>query len=66
MHKNAKYVHIGCDEVYNLHMCSLCQAAFEYRDEVFLNHVSRVAGLVRKKDKIPIIWDDMLRSIPAQ
>ncbi|CAG7704513.1 unnamed protein product [Allacma fusca] len=66
VHKNARYIHIGCDEVVNLHMCSLCQSAFESRDEVFLHHVTRVASIVRKKDKIPIIWDDMLRSVPAK
>ena len=36
-------------------------------DNLYLQHVSRVGQYVRKKhDKIPIIWDDMLRNIPEE
>ncbi|ODM87398.1 Hexosaminidase D, partial [Orchesella cincta] len=57
-HKNSKLIHIGCDEVYT--------CASDYRDELFLKHVIDVASYVRSKARIPIIWDDMLRSIPIR
>lgn len=63
MHKNSKFIHIGCDEVYNLRSCSLCTAASDFRDELFLKHVIDVATYVRSKGRIPLIWDDMLRSV---
>jgi hypothetical protein len=34
---------------------------------LFLDHVHRVAQFVREHKKVlPIVWDDMLRSIPLQ
>lgn len=56
-------MHIGCDEVYNLRVCPLCKAAAEFREDLFLNHVTEVATYVKEKGKIPIIWDDMLRVV---
>ena len=31
---------------------------------LFLEHVKNVAGFVNRKGRIPIMWDDMLRSMP--
>lgn len=61
LHPNAKYLHIGCDEVYHLGLCPICR--FKERDALFLNHVYKVAQHVRSHGVIPIIWDDMLRSV---
>ncbi|XP_037077956.1 hexosaminidase D-like [Pollicipes pollicipes] len=65
MHKDAPYLHIGCDEVYQMGLCRLCQ--HRLRDELYLEHVARVARYVRRRHAVtPLIWDDMMRHIPAE
>ncbi|XP_064465727.1 hexosaminidase D-like isoform X3 [Ornithodoros turicata] len=62
LHPHVRWLHIGCDEVFHLGYCSRCQQ--RDREELFLSHVTRVARYVREKhNRIPIIWDDMLRQI---
>ena len=63
LHKDAKELHIGCDEVYHMGLCDLCQR--KLRDELFLEHVTYVARYVRRRYGVtPLIWDDMMRHIP--
>ena len=75
LHPDSKWLHIGCDEVYQLAQCPICsdKAAKSRKDTtdvtdgklIFLDHVRRLGQHVRQKKKIvPIIWDDMLRNIP--
>lgn len=47
LHPNIRYLHIGCDEVFHIAECSLCQRKF--KDDIFLGHVQRVATYVRNK-----------------
>ncbi|CAH0385394.1 unnamed protein product [Bemisia tabaci] len=63
LHKDARFLHIGCDEVFHMGECSRCRQ--KLRDDLFLMHVSSVAKYVRSKyPKVtPIIWDDMLRQL---
>ncbi|XP_014250389.1 hexosaminidase D-like isoform X2 [Cimex lectularius] len=63
LHPHSKYLHIGCDEVFQMGECSRCRN--QQRENLFLNHVARVAGIVRSKYRnvTPIIWDDMLRHL---
>ena len=65
-HPSAKYLHIGCDEVFQMGECPKCRLQPRYN--LFLSHVSRVANYVRKNypNVTPIIWDDMLRHLPTQ
>ncbi|XP_049786014.1 hexosaminidase D-like [Schistocerca cancellata] len=65
-HQGARYLHIGCDEVFQMGECPRCRT--QMRDALFLTHVARVAGLVRSKypSVTPIIWDDMLRHLSPQ
>ena len=64
LHSGVKYLHIGCDEVFHMAECSLCQ--LHAKDDLFLSHVHRVASYVRSKYKVvPIIWDDMLRHMTS-
>ncbi|XP_065352619.1 hexosaminidase D-like isoform X2 [Cloeon dipterum] len=57
-----RYIHIGCDEVFTMGECDLCRK--KARDDVFLDHVAKVAGFVRSQfNATPIIWDDMLRHL---
>eukprot|EP00092_Neocalanus_flemingeri_P007701 GFUD01008317.1.p1 GENE.GFUD01008317.1~~GFUD01008317.1.p1 ORF type:complete len:703 (+),score=116.08 GFUD01008317.1:215-2323(+) len=61
VHKKAKYLHIGCDEVFHLGECSQCLG--NGRTSIFIDHVTRVAKYVNITYKVtPIIWDDMLRN----
>ncbi|RZF43937.1 hypothetical protein LSTR_LSTR006745 [Laodelphax striatellus] len=64
MHKNIRYLHIGCDEVFQMGECVRCRT--QPRDTLFLHHVTRVASFVRARwpAVTPIIWDDMLRHLP--
>ena len=77
LHPDSKWLHIGCDEVYQLAQCPICsERVTKARKEgdntpisdgklLFLDHVRRLGQYVREKKKIiPIIWDDMLRNIP--
>lgn len=62
MHPFIKWLHIGSDEVFHMGYCDICR--YKERDVLFLQHVTKVARYVREKyNVIPIIWDDMLRSI---
>lgn len=65
-HKRSRFIHIGCDEVFNLRLCPLCKSVSHSKEELFLKHVTVVASYVRKRGKIPIIWDDMLRIISVR
>ncbi|XP_015782701.1 hexosaminidase D [Tetranychus urticae] len=61
-HPNAKWLHIGCDEVFQIGYCERCRNT--ERDTLFLDHVIKVAKYVKEKHRvIPIVWDDMLRNI---
>ena len=80
LHPASSWLHIGCDEVYQLGLCPICTEKliqsnsdpenadkFANDQSLFLEHVHRVATYVRdKKGLIPIVWDDMLRKIPAE
>lgn len=65
LHPDAKWLHIGCDEVFHMGYCSRCMQ--RDREDLFLTHVQRVARHVRDRHgRVPIIWDDMLRQISAE
>merc|ERR550517_27941 len=64
VHKKANYLHIGCDEVYHLGECQPCTTNISSRNEIFIDHVSRVATYASKTHNVtPIVWDDMLRNL---
>ncbi|RXG61053.1 Protein abrupt [Armadillidium vulgare] len=59
LHPDVKYIHIGCDEVFQMGECNKCR--LKPRDKLFLEHVSKTATYVRDTYNItPIIWHDML------
>ncbi|VEN38850.1 unnamed protein product [Callosobruchus maculatus] len=64
LHPNSKYLHIGCDEVFQMGECDVCR--LEVHENLFLRHIKNVVQMVRSKyPQIKIIvWDDMLRHIP--
>lgn len=64
VHNNIRFLHIGCDEVFQMGECPRCR--MQARDTLFLSFVSKVAQYVRSKNAnvVPLIWDDMLRHLP--
>uniref|UniRef100_T1IV42 beta-N-acetylhexosaminidase n=1 Tax=Strigamia maritima TaxID=126957 RepID=T1IV42_STRMM len=65
MHKGVRWLHIGCDEVFQLGVCSLCNQ--QPREALFLSHVARVAQYAREKyHVIPIVWDDMFHHMSTE
>lgn len=65
-HPNSKFLHIGCDEVYQMGECELCR--LELHETLFLKHIRNIASIVHRRwPKIQLImWDDMLRHLTQQ
>ncbi|XP_053993531.1 hexosaminidase D-like [Hylaeus volcanicus] len=71
-HPNAKHLHIGADEVYQIGECSRCLDAMIKgqlgKKQLFLDHVSKVARYI--KDRYPeltiLMWDDEFREISPE
>mgnify|MGYP002715350488 CR=1 FL=1 len=60
-HPLSRYVHIGCDEVWSLLSCPHCQKRYGHnKNKLFIDYVNQVINHVCEKEKIPIIWHDML------
>lgn len=66
LHPAAKYLHIGCDEVFQMGECDICR--LEIHENLFLKHVKNVADIIhgRYPHIRVIVWDDMLRHISQQ
>lgn len=47
LHKTSKYIHIGCDEVYQMGECDLCR--LEMHETLFLKHVKNVASIIHER-----------------
>ncbi len=62
-HPASRYVHLGCDEAWNLLSCPDCRARFgeDGKHRLYIGHINRMAARVLAAGKIPIVWDDMLR-----
>ena len=62
-HPASRYVHLGCDEAWNLLSCPDCRARFgeDGKHRLYIGHINRMAARVLAAGKTPIIWDDMLR-----
>ncbi|XP_046973129.1 hexosaminidase D-like [Vanessa cardui] len=61
-----KYLHIGCDEVFNINKCQRCLKRNLPNTEIYLSQVQVVADLVKtiSPNTTVLIWDDMFRGIP--
>ncbi|KAJ8964554.1 hypothetical protein NQ314_004855 [Rhamnusium bicolor] len=66
LHPAAKFLHIGCDEVFQMGECDICR--LEIHENLFLKHVKNVANIVhaRYPHIRVIVWDDMLRHLSQQ
>ncbi len=67
LHSESKYFHIGGDETRELGVCPLCKeyAKKKGKGSLYVEYVNKVINWVKKRGKIPIIWDDMLCHFPA-
>ncbi|XP_069990222.1 hexosaminidase D isoform X1 [Penaeus vannamei] len=62
LHSGAHFLHIGCDEVFQMGECERCRLVL--RETLFLQHTEAVAKYVRNKyGAVPLVWDDMLRHV---
>lgn len=66
LHPDIDYLHIGCDEVFQIGECELCR--LEFHETLFLKHVQNVARIIHanRPHLRLIMWDDMLRHIPQE
>ncbi|KAG5883587.1 hypothetical protein JTB14_014503 [Gonioctena quinquepunctata] len=47
LHPSTKYLHIGCDEVFQMGECDICR--LEVHENLFLKHIKNVADIVHSK-----------------
>uniref|UniRef100_A0A8D2JLU7 Hexosaminidase D n=1 Tax=Sciurus vulgaris TaxID=55149 RepID=A0A8D2JLU7_SCIVU len=70
LHRGARWVHIGCDEVCHLGEGEASRQWLQQEQnsqaKLCLSHVRAVAShvLARHPGTTPLVWDDMLRDIP--
>lgn len=66
LHPHISYLHIGCDEVFQMGECEVCRQ--ELHENLFLRHVRNVANMIHERwPRLRlIIWDDMLRHLSQQ
>jgi hypothetical protein len=65
-HPDAKYLHVGADEVYQLGTCPKCKAYLQShtKSELYIQHMNMVAKHVLAAGKKPIMWHDYLLHYP--
>ncbi|XP_068717572.1 hexosaminidase D-like isoform X1 [Montipora capricornis] len=66
LHPDAKWFHIGGDEVWNLKTCPVCMKDTRNKSELFVHHMTPILKHLRNKDVTPIMWDDMMRKWPVE
>ncbi|KAM6175771.1 hexosaminidase D [Erethizon dorsatum] len=70
LHKGARWLHIGCDEVYYLGEGEASKRWLQQEQnsqaKLCLSHIRAVAShvLSQHPSTTPLVWDDMLRDIP--
>ncbi|XP_012888587.1 PREDICTED: hexosaminidase D isoform X1 [Dipodomys ordii] len=71
LHRNARWLHIGCDEVYYLGEGEASRQWLQQRqnspEQLCLSHMRAVASHVqaRHPGTTALVWDDMLRDVPG-
>ena len=64
LHPDAKWIHMGGDEVWNLKTCNKCKESQKTHSDLFLHHMLPIFKYVKEATNghvQPIIWDDMMR-----
>ncbi|XP_050682957.1 hexosaminidase D-like [Leptidea sinapis] len=69
---DAKYIHIGADEVWYTGVCKDCKhkaASHKYKTAaLFLEHIQKVVLFIKQQrpELVVLLWDDMLRPISVE
>ncbi len=72
-HPRSRYFHVGGDEVYSIGTCPDCKKFVKEKGAgdvnrgksmLYIQHVNRVASVVKGYGKIPMIWHDYLLKYP--
>lgn len=64
LHSEAKWIHLGGDEVWNLKSCAKCKESSMSASALYQHHMIPLFKFVQElkgKEITPIIWDDMMR-----
>ena len=56
LHPWSRYIHLGCDEAWHIGSCRICSKI--PKKEIYLRHVSAMAGYAVSKKLTPMIWGD--------
>jgi len=63
----SKYMHAGCDEVWDIGICKLCKNRPEGQGRIFSKHLNKVHKIISGKlKKRMIIWDDLFENYPEE
>ena len=60
------YLHVGCDEAWNIGFCDLCEPRRREigLDGIFMQHIYQMASITHALGKRMLIWDDMFEVFP--
>ncbi len=56
----AKYMHIGIDEVFYIGMCDRCKATGKTNGELLAEWCNKLARHIKEKGAVPMMWGDRL------
>ena len=56
----AKYMHIGIDEVFYIGMCDRCKATGKTNGQLLADWCNKLAAHIKSKGAIPMMWGDRL------
>ena len=62
------YLHVGCDEAWDIGYCSECRKkikTFDDEQQIFADHLLFLHKVVKKLGKRMMIWDDLYETFPA-
>ncbi|MDO4331042.1 MAG: family 20 glycosylhydrolase [Lachnospiraceae bacterium] len=60
LHPDAKWLHMGCDEVWSLGSSRECRESAMTREQIFIEYVNQLTEIGCSLGKKPIIWHDMM------
>ncbi|XP_050345977.1 hexosaminidase D-like [Nymphalis io] len=70
---DARYIHIGADEVWHTAVCDECKKRAMSNEHgvpsIFLEHIREIVTFIKKYSQVPVtvlMWDDMLRTINVE
>lgn len=66
LHPESRYLHLGCDEVWNLGQSEECKVSGRTREQISIAFMNRLIEAACQQGKIPIIWQDMIDRAPYE